>query len=535
MKESFIYWNLLFLEHLKRDWKKIIIWICGLSVFSSAFIPSFEEIAKGNGLSGMFETLKNPAMISMVGTTPIVQATQYTLGALYAHEMLLFCSLLSMIISLLHVIAHTRKEEDIGLSEFVRAFKVGRQSNTFSVFVEIILINAIVSIFITGILLSFNAQTITMQGSLLYGATIGIAGIIGASIALLTAQIMPNASASTGLALSIVGLLYIIRGATDITNVELAKFNPIGWTYITYPFTENNWGPLGFAVIFIVIIVVIAFILESSRDMGTSYIPEIKGRPTAKNSLLSVRGLFLKINKGTIISWFIAFIIMGIAYGSIYGDMQTFLASNELMKQMFSQSNVSIEASFTSKIVIVMISLVTILPIAIINKLFNEENKARLNQMSATKVTRNHLYWTNIGLALCTGIIGIFLTVFSLGVTALTVMTHHENIDLADFLIAGYNLLPVVLFFTSMTALVLGWIPKIGKLIYLYLGYAFAINYFGEVLEFPTWFSKTSALNWLPPMPKESFEFSTFFIVGIISLVLMFIGYLGYIKRDWIG
>ncbi|WP_142401311.1 hypothetical protein [Staphylococcus succinus] len=72
-------------------------------------------------------------------------------------------------------------------------------------------------------------------------------------------------------------------------------------------------------------------------------------------------------------------------------------------------------------------------------------------------------------------------------------------------------------------------------MIYLYLGYAFAINYFGEVLEFPTWFSKTSALNWLPPMPKESFEFSTFFIVGIISLVLMFIGYLGYIKRDWIG
>ncbi|PTI66495.1 hypothetical protein [Staphylococcus succinus] len=103
-----------------------------------------------------------------------------------------------------------------------------------------------------------------------------------------------------------------------------------------------------------------------------------------------------------------------------------------------------------------MISLVTILPIAIINKLFNEENKERLNQISATKVTRNHLYWTNIGLALCTGIIGIFLTVFSLGVTALTVMTHHENIDLEDFLIAGYNLLPVVLFFTSMTALVLG-------------------------------------------------------------------------------
>src|SRR5699024_11421167 len=86
---------------------------------------------------------------------------------------------------------------------------------------------------------------------------------------------------------------------------------------------DNNWIPLIIALIFSVIVVIIAFILEGNRDMGAGYLPQREGRANAKKSLLSVRGLLVKINKGTINSWMIAFIIMGAAYGSIYGDMKT--------------------------------------------------------------------------------------------------------------------------------------------------------------------------------------------------------------------
>src|SRR5699024_6524575 len=136
-----------------------------------------------------------------------------------------------------------------------------------------------------------------------------------------------------------------------------------------------------------------AFLLEGNRDMGAGYLPQREGRESAKQSLLSVRGLFIKINKGVIISWLIAFVIMGTAYGSIYGDMQTFLESNELMKQMFSHAGFSIEESFTGTIMMVLIGLVSILPIAIVNKLFSEENRLHLSQIYATKVTRSQLYW----------------------------------------------------------------------------------------------------------------------------------------------
>src|SRR5699024_3222726 len=84
----------------------------------------------------------------------------------------------------------------------------------------------------------------------------------------------------------------------------------------------------------------------------------------------SIPGLFLKLNKATIISWLIAFLVLGAAYGSIYGDMQTFLESNDVVEQMFTQSGSTIEESFTGTIMMVLIGLVSLLPIAIITTLF---------------------------------------------------------------------------------------------------------------------------------------------------------------------
>lgn len=203
---------------------------------------------------------------------------------------------------------------------------------------------------------------------------------------------------------------------------------------------------------------IIAFVLEGARDMGAGYLPEREGRANAKKSLLSIPGLFIKLNKGMIISWFIAFLVLGAAYGAIYGDMETFLESNEIMKQMFTHSGVSIEESFTSTIMMVMILLVTILPIAIVNRLFSEEKNLHLSQIHGTKVKRSKLYWTNVLLGIVTSIIGIALAASGLGGTAISVM-EDSSMDIFDFLMAGYNLLPSLLFFIGLAALILGWLP----------------------------------------------------------------------------
>ncbi|MFV0342973.1 MAG: ABC transporter permease [Anaerocolumna sp.] len=534
MKEKFARWDTLFIQYLKRDWKKIIIWIVGLGLFSGGFVPAFVEIGKGQGLIGMYETMQNPAMISMVGPTPIQSGTEYTLGAMYANEMLLFCGLFAMIMSALHVVSHTRKEEELGLTELVRSFRVGRQANSLGVMVESILINLLLAIFIAAIMISFGADTITGKGSILFGASIGMAGVIGAVLALVMAQIMPSSSGATGSTLGIIGLLYIVRAGTDISNVDLSMFNPMGWVYLTYPFTNNNLVPLIFATIFFILLVIAAFVLEGGRDMGAGYLPERGGRETAKKSLLSVPGLFLKLNKGVIISWFISFLILGAAYGSIYGDMQSFLSGNELMSQMFTLTGVSVEESFTATIMMVMIMLVTILPIAIVNKLFAEEARLHLSQIYATKVTRAKLYWTSVILAIILGAIGIILAVVGLGGTAISSMGDNSLMDMGDFMAVGFNFWPSVMFFTGLSALTLGWAPRLGKVNYIYLGYSFALNYFGGILDLPEWFSKTAVQSWIKRMPIEEFDLVIFITMTVVSIILMVIGSVGYLRRDMV-
>src|SRR5699024_6358503 len=152
-------------------WKKIMIWVLGLGLFSSGFIPAFKEIAKGQGLLGMFETLQNPAMISMVGPTSVEVASDYTLGAMYAHEMLLFCGLFTMTIFIVLVSSDPRAVEDHGLTDVVRYFQAGPEVSSFAGLEEVVFINVIFALFIAGVMVSFSLDTISIQGTRLFGSS----------------------------------------------------------------------------------------------------------------------------------------------------------------------------------------------------------------------------------------------------------------------------------------------------------------------------------------------------------------------------
>src|SRR5699024_9323353 len=152
----------------------------------------------------------------------------------------------------------------------------------------------------------------------------------------------------------------------------------------------------------------------------------------------------------------------------------------------------------------------------------------------ATKVTRSQFYWTSIGIAIFAGLVGILLAAGGLGGTAVTAMGDRSTMDIFDLLVAGYNFLPSVLFFTGLAPLALGWAPKLGKVVYIYLAYSFVLNYFGGILYLPVWSSTAAIQSWIPQMPMENFDSSIFIIITIISIILMVIGYLGYSRRDMI-
>lgn len=534
MKEKVARFEQLFLIYLKRDWKKIVMWILLLGLFGGGFVPAFEELLQGDGLTAMYYTMDNPALVAMVGSTPVNSPEQYTLGAMYAQEMLLFTALISEIVSALHVVTHTRKEEDSGISEIINAFQVGRQANSIAVTLEVILINFLLTLFIMGALLVFDVPSITVEGSILFASSIGLAGILGAMIALVIAQIMPTASGTIGGSMALIGTFYMGRAITDIGAENLSRFNPLGWTYLIYPFTENNGDYLIYLALLSAVFLVIALILEGNRDLGEGYLPQRTGRQHASKSLQSVTGLFVRLNRSIILIWLMAFLLMGLAYGSIYGDLQVFVEGNDLIAQMFQAENMSIEDSFTGVITLVMVGLAAILPVAIVNRLFTEEREIHLNQLFATKVSRLKLFTVTITLAFISGVVGVALGSTGLAVSALASMEDTSNIGFTDFVVPALSQLPYVLFFIGLAAIALGFLPKLGKFTYIYLAFSFFVVYLKDLIGLPAWFVNLSVQSWLPQMPIEEFNPTVFIVLTLISLAMIVIGYIGYNKRDLI-
>src|SRR5699024_12338119 len=104
--------------------------------------------------------------------------------------------------------------------------------------------------------------------------------------------------------------------------------------------------------------------------------------------------------------------------------------------------------------------------IAIVNKLFSEENKLRLSQIYSTKVTRSRVYWNTIVLAFYSSILGVVVATLSLGLTGRNAMEGHGELEIINFLAAGYDFLLAILFFISLASLALWWSPILGYLAY---------------------------------------------------------------------
>lgn len=147
-------------------------------------------------------------------------------------------------------------------------------------------------------------------------------------------------------------------------------------------------------------------------------------------------------------------------------------------------------------------------------------------------MTRRELYWTSIWIAIFSGLVGILLSTLSLGGSAIVAMGESASIDIATFLKAGFNHLPSMLFFIGLAAFTLGWIPRAGKIIYVYLCYSFMLNYFAGILDLPNWFLKTAIQSWIPMIPMEDFDIAIFITLTVLGIVMMMIGFIGYKRRD---
>src|SRR5699024_4353192 len=202
------------------------------------------------------------------------------------------------------------------------------------------------------------------EGSLLYGATLGATGIVFTGITAIFAQLSESSRGATGFSIAILLIAYLVRAIGDVSNETLSWFSPLGWVSQTEAYSTNNWWPVGLMIGVSIILFILANYLNAIRDLGAGFFPSKPGKKHASIFLKSPIGLALRLQRTGMIAWAIGLFILGISYGSVFGDLESFFEGNDVLEQLLAEKEgYSLTEQFIPMLMIVLSLLATVPPL----------------------------------------------------------------------------------------------------------------------------------------------------------------------------
>ena len=304
------------------------VWITILVLFSMAIAPAMAEMFPDTASRSQFAAaFNNPVMVAMMG--PIYGADNYTSGAMYGGLMLVWYAIAVAVMNIFFVARHTRADEQAGRVEVVRSLPTGRLANLNATMISAVILNVILGL-LTGLGLAvLGVETMDFAGSMVYGAATAAIGIVFASITAVFSQLSSNASGATGMSFASIGLFYMIRAAGDMQGIEIVScISPLGLVLRSQAYVENNIWPSLVLLLIAFGLSMIAYWLNSIRDMGQGFIAAKPGRAAASPLLHSSFGLAWRLLRTPLIIWGIVMFTLGASYASVVGEIDSFIGDS---------------------------------------------------------------------------------------------------------------------------------------------------------------------------------------------------------------
>ena len=515
---------------LRRDRLRLFVWIASFITITILVALVFPEMyGSEQERIAIAETMRNPAMTAMVG--PGYGLDDYHTGAVMSHQMLLFTALTVGIMMIMLVSRHTRHDEEEGRVELIRSLPVGRMAILSSTGIVALLASLVLSLTMGFGLYSLGFASMDLEGSMLYGAVLGVSGLVFAAITALFAQLTVTNRGTIGYSFAFLMLAYILRAIGDVSSEPLALISPLGLVLRTEVYVNNYWRPIWLTIVIALIIFAVALKLSSMRDLQAGFIPVKSGRIHASRFTQTPIGLALKLQKTTIWGWIAASLLLGVSYGSVMGDLESFLGSSEMIQEMLPQIEGSSLAEQFMTMLMSIISIFSAIPALILMlKLRSEEKQNHTEHILARAVSRSHLMSSYLLISYTAAFVMQFLAVFGLWVTADAVM--EESLSFSSIMQSGMIYMPAILMMIALAAFLTGIFEKAASFIWLYLGYSFLTTYLGDLLQVPEWMKEITPYGQIPMLPTEALKVVP--LIVLISLIILFTiaGFWGYRQRD---
>jgi len=502
------------------------LWI--LSIVSSllfftalypTLIPTNEEAL------ALARTMQNPAMVAMMG--PIYGLDSITQAIVMSQETLLWYLIAIAVMNIFLVTRHTRTDEELGRVELLLARPIASKTPTIAPILFALIVNTVISILSIIGLLIVDLEGTTFSGALTFGVVIGSVGFFFAALTLLLAQLFTTSTGVFTASLSLLGVSYIIRAFGDLLESSLTLFSPFGLTLKVRAFYTNDLWPIPILLLQAVVLIALAIFFNHVRDHGAGIIPQRAGRTHAPKSLLTPLGFVWRLSRSVTIVWGCALFILGLSYGSVIGELETFVQSNELMRTIILQGGPDTLTDGYVALIFALMSMVAGIPVMLSAlRIRKEELRGRSELIFARPTDRIGVYLPFLFIAFIESILMTLLLALGL------VLGSNNALALGEMICYGFAYLPAIWLLSGIATFLVGVLPSLTSTVWILFASFFTISYVKQIAPVPSWLSALNPFELVPSVPIEPFKAKLLIVLTIMAALLTSGGVYRFERRD---
>ncbi|MFF0528104.1 ABC transporter permease [Nocardia amikacinitolerans] len=504
--------------------RQILCWVLGLAAVFAGTVWSLDS------LYSTPEELASYRAATESGTALFaINGKPYgldDLGGVIAYEFG-FMSALAFPLMGIHLVTRmTRREEESGRAELLRAGSVGRVAGVAA---AVVLTGSALMVVSVSMVVALLAAGLELPGAPLYSTALLSLGCCFAAIAALAAQVVASARNVLGICLAVLIAAFLLRGIGDVRGNGLVWLSPIGWAEQARPFGAARWWPVLLALGFAAVLFGVACWIAGRRDHGAGVLAARRGPTSAAPILLRPLGFALRRHRGGIAAWSLIGALVAISFGALADAIRTVMAGNAALQDVFGGGSAAPDA-YLSFVVVLLALIVAGFAVQGVGRIAEDEPGDRLEPVLAGPVSRSRWLSAEVLTVACGTVVVAAVSGFALGVSdALAVGDSSAVLRLTlatlSYLPSAFVLLglAVALYGIRPAALPVSWAAFVGVAL---------IATLADTLRLPQWTRDLSPLEWVGRTPSEPVSPSALIASATLAAILIIVGRNGFNTRD---
>ncbi|WP_165962881.1 ABC transporter permease [Occultella glacieicola] len=520
---------------VRRDRVRIVVWAASVVAFYAYFTFALDTVfADPVARQGRAAVMETPAGIVMGG--PGYGLDDYTTGVAIANEGIVWMVLALAVMSILHVVRHTRAEEESGRSELVRAAGVGRHAPATAAVITLVAMQALIAVVGALAMVGVGSELDVVDS---FGVTIGsgLSALVFGAVAVVFCQVMEHGRGAMGASLAVLGLAFVVRAVGDMRELggsTLSWFSPFAWAQQMRSFVDLRWWPALLSVAATAMLLWLGSVLASRRDFGGGMVASRPGRAGARSSLRhpfvlawqQQRGALMWSSLGLGLMWFATGTLMP-EIGTMIGDI---VADNPAAEQIFGPGSSALSVTFLG--VMILFSALCCAAYAIVmgGRPNGEERAGRAELALSLPVSRPRWLGSQLLAAGLGTVVLLGVSTYGMWLGAVTVGWTDQTF--ADYTVVIVNYLPAVLVYLGLTSALFAWFPRFTGVTWALLAYTFVVGMFGGLFELPDWALRLSPFDWVPGPFLDDVAVGDLIVLWAVAVALPVLAFVGFRRRD---